>query len=482
MNYKLVFRLLGNILRIETVCLLLPLAVSLSGDGLDKVAFIITAALTGIVGQMLSMLPNDGRKMQARDGYATVALCWIVMSAFGALPYVFSGAIPNYIDAFFETVSGFTTTGATVLTEIESLPRGILFWRAQTQWMGGVGVLVLILALLPKAGEGSVYLMRAESPGPIKSKLVPKVGDTAKILYSIYLTLTAAEIICLRIAGMNWYEAITHAFTTISTGGFSVKNASIAAYNSMAVDWIIIVFMFLSGVNFSLLYFAVRRNFKAVFQSEELRFYTCLIFGSAVLITANLVAMGGRELNFKTFTDALFQVVTVATTTGYATVDYALWPTFACVIIFMLMVTGACAGSTAGGVKSIRVILLFKNLRREVHRILHPREVQTIRVDGERVEEDVLTSVTLFFFAYIAIFLVGAIVVSWDNVGFTEALSAALTCLGNVGPALGTMGPTGNFSALSGLSKVVLSFCMLLGRLEILPLLLLAIPSMWKKR
>jgi len=219
-----------------------------------------------------------------------------------------------------------------------------------------------------------------------------------------------------------------------------------------------------------------------VFHSEELRFYTCLILGSAALITANLVAMGGRELNFKTFTDALFQVVTVATTTGYATVDYALWPTFSCVIIFTLMVTGACAGSTAGGAKSIRVILLFKNLRRDVHRILHPREVQTIRVDGERVEEDVLTSVTLFFFAYIAIFLIGAIVVSWDNVGFTESLSASLTCLGNVGPALGTMGPTGNFSALSGLSKVVLSFCMLLGRLEILPLLLLLVPTMWKKR
>ena len=480
MNYTLVLRMLGQILRIEAACLVLPLAVSWAAGGGDAMGFAVTIALAGVIGQALCCLPGGERRMQARDGFAAVALSWIVMSAFGALPYVLSGAIPNYIDAFFETVSGFTTTGATILTEIESLPRGTLLWRAQTQWMGGMGVLVLTLALLPKTGEGSVHLMRAESPGPIKSKLVPRVRDTAKILYSIYVGLTILEIIFLMVAGMSLYDAVTHAMTTISTGGFSVKNASIAAYNSLTINWIIIIFMFLSGVNFSLLYYALCRNFKAVLHSEELRLYTLLTIGASALIAANLVAVGGQALNAKTVTDAVFQVVTVATTTGYATVDFALWPTFSCMILFALMVTGACAGSTAGGVKSIRVILLVKNLRREVHNILHPRVVQTIRVDGNRVEENTLSGVSLFFFAYIALALIGALVVAWDNVGFTEALSASMTCVGNVGPGLGALGPTGNFSGLSALSKVVLSFNMLLGRLEILPLLLMLFPSMWK--
>ena len=288
------------------------------------------------------------------------------------------------------------------------------------------------------------------------------------------------EIIFLMVAGMSLYDAVTHAMTTISTGGFSVKNASIAAYNSLTINWIIIVFMFLSGVNFSLLYYALCRNYKAVLHSEELRLYTLLTIGASALIAANLIVVGGQALNARTITDAVFQVVTVATTTGYATVDFALWPTFSCMILFALMVTGACAGSTAGGVKSIRVILLVKNLRREVHNILHPRVVQTIRVDGNRVEENTLSGVSLFFFAYIALTLIGALVVAWDNVGFTEALSASMTCVGNVGPGLGALGPTGNFSGLSALSKIVLSFNMLLGRLEILPLLLMLFPSMWK--
>jgi len=482
MNYTLVLRMLGQILRVEAACLLLPLAVSWYTGGPDAMGFAATLALAGIIGQGLCCLPGGERRMQARDGFAAVALSWLVMSAFGALPYVISGTIPRYIDAFFETVSGFTTTGATILGEIESLPRGTLLWRAQTQWMGGMGVLVLTLALLPKTGEGSVHLMRAESPGPIKTKLVPRVRDTAKILYSIYIALTVLEILFLKGAGMSWYDAVTHAMTTISTGGFSVRNASTAAYQSMAVDWILIIFMFLSGVNFSLLYYALRRNFKAVLHSEELRFYTFLSIAASTLITFNLVAVGGQVLNGRTVTDAVFQVVTVATTTGYASTDFALWPTFSQMILFVLMVTGACAGSTAGGVKSIRMVLLIKNLRREVRGILHPREVQIIRVDGDRVEEDTIDGVSLFFFAYIAIALVGAVIVSWDNVGFLEAISASMTCIANVGPALGALGPTGNFGGLSVLSKLVLSVNMLLGRLEILPLLLMLFPSMWRKK
>jgi len=482
MNYRLVFHILGLILRVEAVLMLPAAAIGYaSGDG-DGLALLISAGVTLLAGQLLAMLRSKRAKMQARDGFAAVALSWIVLSLFGALPYVLSGVLPNYIDALFETISGFTTTGATVFTFMEGQPRGILFWRSQTQWMGGVGVLVLALALIPKLGEGSVYLMRAESPGPIKSKLTPRVSDTAKILYSIYIGLTAAETVCLRLAGMSWYDALLHAFTTISTGGFSPMNASIAAYNSLAVEWIIIVFMFLSGINFALLYFALCRNFRAVFESEELRSYTFMTVIASGLIVVNLVIHAGWAMNLETVTDAVFQVVTLMTTTGYMTYDYVLWPTFSQVILVLVMFAGACAGSTAGGIKQIRVVLLFKNLRREVRRILHPRQITTIKSDGDRVDEPTLSGISLFFFAYILLLLVGTLVVAWDDVGFTAAFTASLTCISNVGPAFDILGPTSNFSMLSAFSKVILSLNMLLGRLEIMPLLLLLFPSLWKKR
>ena len=482
MNYKLVFHILGLILRVEAVLMLPAAVIGMVTGGGDGSAFLLSAGITMAAGQVLTMLPGKNMKMQARDGFAAVALSWMVLSLFGALPYVFSGVLPNYVDAVFETASGLTTTGATVFTAIEGSPLGVLFWRAQTQWMGGVGVLVMALALVPKLGEGSVFLMRAESPGPIKSKLTPRIGDTAKILYSIYIGLTAAETLCLRLAGMPWYDAVIHSFTTISTGGFSVKNASIAAYNSLTIEWIIIVFMFLSGINFALLFFAVRRNFTAVFQSEELRSYTIMIAAASSLIVLNLVVHAGWALNLRTVTDSVFQVVTLMTTTGYMTSDYVLWPTFSQVILVLVMFAGGCAGSTAGGIKQIRVLLLVKNLRREVQRILHPRVVTTLRSDGERVEEATLSGITLFFFAYILLLLMGTLAVAWDDVGFTAAFTASLTCISNVGPAFDVLGPTSNFFALSNVSKVVLSLEMLLGRLEIMPLLLLLFPSLWKKR
>lgn len=481
MNYRLVFHILGLLLRVEAVLMVPSLLIALYTGGGEAGAFLAAALLTFAVGQGLVMLKRGEAKMQARDGFATVALTWIVLSLFGALPYVFSNVLPNYIDAVFETVSGFTTTGATVFTFMEGQPRGILFWRSQTQWMGGMGVLVLALALIPKLGEGSVYLMRAESPGPIKSKLLPRLGDTAKVLYIIYIGLTAAEVLCLKLAGMNWYDAIVHSFTTISTGGFSPMNASIAAYDSLLIDWIIIVFMFLSGVNFSLLYFALLRNFKAVFESEELRLYAGVTVVAAVLIIVDLVAQGGWLVNLETVTHAVFQVVTLMTTTGYMTADYVLWPTFSQVVLVMVMFLGGCSGSTGGGVKHIRVVLLMKNLKRDVQRILHPRQITVIKSDGARVDENTMSSISLFFFAYMLILLLGMLVVSWDNVGIDAAFGASLTCISNVGPAFGVLGPTSNFSALSGLSKVVLSASMLLGRLEILPLLLLLFPSLWKK-
>lgn len=481
MNYRLVFHILGLILRVEAASMLPAMVIAFVSGGGDATAFLWSALCTLAVGQSLAMLPTKGIKMQARDGFAAVALSWIVLSLFGALPYVFSGVLPNYADAVFETVSGFTTTGATVLTFMEGQPMGILFWRSQTQWMGGVGVLVLALALIPKLGEGSVYLMRAESPGPIKSKLTPRLSDTAKILYIIYIGLTVGEALCLRLAGMNWYDAVVHSFTTISTGGFSPMNASVAAYDSLLIDWIIIVFMFLSGVNFSLLYFALLRNFKAVFESEELRSYTLMVTIGSALILGNLILQAGWGFNGETLTHAVFQVVTLMTTTGYMTYDYVLWPTFSQMVLVLVMFTGACAGSTAGGVKHIRVLLLFKNLKRDVQRILRPRQVKTIKSDGDRVDESTLSSISLFFFAYIFLLLMGMLVVSWDNIGLDAAFGASLTCISNVGPAFGVLGPTANFSILSGVSKVLLSANMLLGRLEIMPLLLLLFPDLWKK-
>ena len=482
MNYRLVLSILGIILMGEAASMLPSTAIAFfTGDG-DFRAFLLSAVVTFGVGLLLRLLHPRAAKMQARDGFATVALSWILLSMFGALPYFFSGVLPNFFDALFETVSGFTTTGATVFTFMEGQPRGILFWRAQTQWMGGMGVLVLTLALLPKLGEGSVYLMRAESPGPIKSKLTPRLADTAKILYSIYIGLTVLETICLRIAGMSWYESLIHAFTSISTGGFSTRNASIASFDSIVIEWIIIIFMFLSGINFSLLFFALRRNFKAVFESEELRSYTLMTLIASGLIVLDLIVHLGEMFTFSTVTDAVFQVVTLMTTTGYMTQDYVLWPTLSQVALVVVMFVGACAGSTAGGIKQIRVILLAKNLRREVQRILRPRQITTIRSDGDRVDEPILSGISLFFFAYILLLMIGTLVVAWDNIGFEAAFGASLTCISNVGPAFGVLGPTANFSILSAFSKLFLSAMMLLGRLEIMPLLLLLFPTLWKKR
>ena len=482
MNYRLVLSILGIVLMGEAASMLPSTVIALVTKDGDGRAFLLSAAITLSVGLFCWLLRPKNAKMQARDGFATVALSWIFLSVFGALPYFLSGVLPNFFDAAFETVSGFTTTGATVLTFIEGQPRGILFWRAQTQWMGGMGVLVLTLALLPKLGEGSVYLMRAESPGPIKSKLTPRLADTAKILYSIYIGLTVCEAICLRIAGMNWYESVIHAFSSISTGGFSTRNASIAAFNSLAIEWIIILFTFLSGINFSLLFFALRRNFTAVFESEELRCYLLMVMIASGLIVVDLIVHLGELLTVQTVTDAVFQVVTLMTTTGYMTRDFVLWPTLSQMILVLVMFVGACAGSTSGGMKQIRIILLMKNLRREVQRILRPRQITTIRSDGDRVDEPILSGISLFFFAYILLLMAGILVVSWDNVGFDAAFGASLTCISNVGPGLGILGPTANFSILSNFSILFLSALMLLGRLEIMPLLLLLFPTLWKKR
>ncbi len=479
MNRKLILKIVGVILLIEAFCLLAPLLYSCVTGEDDREGFLYSMLICAFTGGFLARIRTDDLRLQTRDGFVCVALCWIALSLFGALPYFFNGC--GYIDAVFETVSGLTTTGASVFLSPEILPHGILLWRSLTQWMGGMGVLVMVLALLPKLSEGSVNLMRAESPGPINTKLRPKTSETARVLYRIYIALTAAEAVLLRIAGLPWFDAVTTSLTTISTGGFSVRDSSILFYHSEAVSWIVLVFMFLSAVNFSLLFLAVRGQIKDALKSEELRAYTLITAAAAAVIALDLVVHGGFPL-YESISNAAFQVVSVMTTTGFFTVNFDLWPHFSRSVLLVLMFVGGCSGSTAGGVKTSRVIVLFKSLKRELQRILHSREVHPICLDGQRVEETTVSAVTMFFFAYTAILLLTAAILSLDGLSFANAFPAAMSALSNVGPGLAQLGTTQNFGALSIFSKLTLSWTMLLGRLEIMPLLVLLMPSVWRRK
>ena len=479
MNFRLIANTTSYVLWVEAGFLLLPLAASvLYGEA--WLPFFGTAVLCILLGTALHLVPVKKAQMHSRDGFMAVALGWIVLSLTGALPYAFTGALTHYVDAVFETVSGLTTTGSTVFPEVEHLPYSVLLWRSLTQWMGGMGVLVLFLALMPKLGDGAVYLMRAESPGPIKSKLVPKVGSTAKILYAIYVALTVLEMVCLRLAGATWFSAVNHAFTTMATGGFSIYNTSLSGA-SPAVMWIVTAFSFLAGVNFSLPFLAVTGRLRAALRSEELRVYLSIVVGVTLLICLCLRVQAGVPLG-ESVTDAAFQTVTIITTTGFATVDFALWPTFCRMALLVLMFTGGCAGSTSGGIKLSRVLILWKSLVRELKRMVHPNHVSVIKVDGQPVEERVVSSTGAYIMAYMAVLLAGALVVSWDNFGFQESFAASLTCISNVGPGLGILGPMENFSILSPLSKIALSLEMLTGRLELMPMLALLTRGAWRDR
>ena len=478
MNRPVIARVNGLILGIEAVCMVPSLMIAIATRGADLRAFALSIALCALGSFLLYRVKLTSKRFQTRDGFVAVALCWILMGLTGALPYAFYGY--SYVDAVFETVSGFTTTGATIVSAPSALPRGLQFWRALTQWMGGMGVLVMVLALMPSLGEGSVNLMKAESPGPISSKLRPKTSETAKSLYIIYIVLTLSETVLLRVAGMPLFDSLTTSFTTISTGGFSVRDASIAHYHSELIVWIIIVFMFVSGINFSVLFQVQRREWKDALKSEELRWYSIITVGVVALIAVDLVMKAGHGV-YESISQSAFQVVTLMTTTGYMTADFDLWPYFSKLMLILVMFVGGCAGSTAGGVKVSRLVILFKGLKRELRRILHTREVRPLTLEGERVAEGTVSSVSVFFFAYIVILLLCTAIVSLDEVDFTTAFSAALTTISNVGPGFMLVGPTCNFGFLSALSKVALTVTMLLGRLEIMPLLVLLFPSVWKK-
>ena len=479
MNYRMMLKFIGNVLLYELLLMIIPLGVSLYYGGGDAKAFLVTIILMLPLALILRSVKVRDKEMYEKEGFLTVGLSWIVISVVGALPFVISGAIPSFVDSFFETVSGFTTTGATILAEIESLPRGILFWRSFTHWIGGMGFLIFILAIAPSLGSNTIYLLRAESPGPNPGKIVPRLKETAKILYIIYFVLTIIQTVLLMFAGLSFYDAIIHALGTAGTGGFSNMNSSVAAFSNPAVEWIITIFMILFGVNFALYFQALRGSIKSFFKSE-LRYYLLMIGCAIVFITINILGFNGGRIG-ESIRQSSFQVASIVTTTGYATVDFNLWPTFSKVIILLLMISGAMAGSTGGGVKTTRIVIMLKSIRRAIDKILHPKIVKSVKMDGKVVDEEIISGVLLFLGAYTVIALIGMIIVSLDGFDLITTSTAVLTSISNVGPGFEMVGPTGNFSAFSGLSKFVLSFCMLAGRLEIYPMLIMFSKSLWKR-
>ena len=481
MNYRMICFVIGRILLTEAALLMLPMAVALV-YGEAAIPFLIPALLTALIGLVLGLRAPKRSNLYARDGFAVVALAWVLMSVFGALPFVISGDIPNFVDAFFETVSGFTTTGASILTEIEPLGRGVLFWRSFTHWVGGMGVLVFVMAILPmSAGDGhGMHLMRAEVPGPSVGKLVSRMGDTAKILYGIYLVMTIIEIVLLLLGGMPLFDACIHAFGTAGTGGFSNRNLSVGAYNSPYFDVVIGVFMLLFGVNFNLYYFLLIKRFRDVFHSEELRTYLLIVAAAVAAIAADIVHIYGtvgRSLRY-----AFFQVASIITTTGFATADFNVWPEFSRAILVILMFVGACAGSTGGGIKVARVVILCKTSLGDMRKMLHPNAVTTVRFEGKPLTDRSIRSVHLFLTVYILIFTVSVLLLSLERFDLVTTFTAVASCINNIGPGLEVVGPMGNFSAFSPAAKLLLAFDMLVGRLEIFPMLLLFAPSIWKRR
>ena len=477
MNFRLVFRVTGKTLMVLSVTMLLPLLVCLLYRE-NPVPFLLAIAITGGAGLLLSLIRSNDHFFP-REGFFAVALIWLLVGACGALPFHFCGYFDSYIDCFFESVSGFTTTGSSILTAVEPLPRGILFWRSFMHWLGGMGVLVLTIALMPSLGGRTLHLMKAESPGPIVSKLVPKSSQSSKILYGIYCAMTLVQIFLLRLTGMPWYDSIVNTFATAGTGGFAVKNISIAAYGNPAAEIVLTVFMLLFSVNFSVYFLILCGKIRQALRSDELRFFLGVVAASTVLIAVNIHGM--FDTVGETVRHAAFQVASIISTTGFASTDFNLWPEFSKTILVLLMFIGACAGSTGGAIKCSRVLLLLRAIRREIRQIIHPRSVNVVKLDGRVVDEKDLRSTMIFFAAYMFITLAAILLVSVDNFSFGTTFTAVVTCIGNVGPGLEMVGPMGNFSAFSGFSKIVLSLCMILGRLEIIPVLVLFSGTAWKK-
>lgn len=479
MNHKMIWRTLGYVLLILAALMLLPLIAGL-WYGESVLNFIITIALTALAGLLLSRIRVEDSTIYARDGFVTVGLAWILMSMFGALPFVISGDIPNYIDALFETVSGFTTTGASVAADVESMSRGALFWRMFTHWIGGMGVLVFIMAVLPLDSNRSMHIMRAEVPGPVVGKLVPRMRDTAKILYLIYTVFTVTEAGFLMLGGMSFYEAVLHAFATAGTGGFSTRSMGLASFNSQYINTVVTVYLILFGTNFNLFYLMLIGRVREALKSEELHVYI------ALLLTASAVFVIGSHNDFSSLGTAirtcLLTTINVVSTAGFTVVDYTQWPAFCQALIFILMFVGGCAGSTGGGLKLSRVMLLCKGAYADLQQMLRPRKVSLVKLDGKRVPDAHVRSVYAFFILYMLIILACTLIVSFDGFDVLTCLTASLSCISNVGPGLSLVGPLGSYAIFSPLSKLVMSVVMLIGRLEIYAILILFSPSVWKRQ
>ena len=480
MNYKMIVYILGKMLGIEAAVLLIPMLVSLIYREASWKVFLITSVILFFCSMAMAKNKPEKAHIYGKEGFVIVGFAWILWSLFGAIPFTMSGSIPFYLDAVFETISGFTTTGSTILSEIQSLPKGILFWRNLTHWIGGMGVLVFVMMLTTLNDKNAMHLMRAEVPGPDKDKMIPKARENAMLLYKMYFVLTAAEVVFLMLGGMSLYDSILHAFSTAGTGGFSNRNTSVAFYDSAYIDGVITVFMILFGINFNMYFLILIKDIQNIFKNEELRAYLGIIAGSVFLITINITHMYGSVL--KAFRYASFQVASIISTTGFMTADFNLWPEFSKCILLMVMMIGACGGSTGGGMKVSRILIIIKSIGREVKQLLHPKCVCVTRVNGKKVGSDALRGVMIYFFAYMIILAISVVIVSINNYDFATSFTAVLTALNNVGPGISLVGPTCNFAFFSPLTKVVLCFDMLVGRLEIFPFLMLLSPSLWRRK
>ena len=479
MNFRMVLYLLGWILNMESVFMALPCVTALIYGETAGIHFLITAVVTAIIGFLLTFKKPTNRTIHAREGFVIVALGWILMSIVGAMPFFVSGEIPHFEDALFETISGFTTTCASILTNVEGLSKCMLMWRSFSHWIGGMGVLVFMLAILPMVGGQTMHLLRAESPGPVVSKIVPKMRDSAALLYIIYIVMTIVEILLLVVTKMPLFDAITLSFGTAGTGGFAVKNSGVADYAAVH-HTIITVFMILFGVNFNVYFLMIARKPKDILKNEEVRWYFIIIIAAILGITLSVHGMFDSWL--EAFRHSAFQVASIITTTGYATADFNLWPMFPQLVLVLLMFIGACAGSTGGGIKVSRILISAKAVKKELYRLIHPRNVKVLKMDGKKVEHETLRSINVFLFAYTIVFVISIFIVSLDNFEFSGTFTAVAATLNNIGPGLGQVGPMSNFSEFSVLSKCVMMFDMLAGRLEIFPMLLLLVPATWKRQ
>ncbi len=480
MNSPLVLRILGIMLLFLAATLLLPLPFSFYFRDGAAAAFLLAAAISAAAGGLCLKYFRSSKEMSVREGFAVVTFGWTFYALFGALPFFFSGAIPNYLNAVFETMSGFTTTGATIITDLTVVPQSILFWRALTHWLGGMGIIVLSLAILPMLGVGGMQLFKAEVPGPTTDRLKPRIQDTAKLLWGVYVLLTVIETALLMLGGMSFYEAVSHAFATLATGGFSTQNASIGQYGSAYIDWVITLFMLLAGVNFFLHFQLLRGRTRDFFRNEEFLVYA----GVAVGATALIMAVNHGTI-YPNLVDNLrysaFQVASILTTTGFATANYEIWPTLAQYLLVFLMFVGGCAGSTAGGMKVARILLLFKHAHVQLYRLIHPRAVRLVKLGNIPVDREVMQSILGFFALYMGIFVVASFLMALTGLDVVTAGASVIATLGNVGPGIGGVGPTDTYAQIAPFGKMVLVTCMLLGRLELFTVLVLFFPSFWKK-